>query len=152
MSDWLTGLINSGALPALERLGAFTEERQKVIANNIANIDTPDFRPADLSLALFQESLREAVEATGGRPVGSLELNDTGQTWTDEHGRLRVSPQVIDGNNTMFHDGSTRNIETEMARMAKNGLLHRVVLELLRKQQTMLKNAIRSGGGGSAQG
>ena len=55
----------SGSEPVLSVLAAALDGlslRQRVIADNIANVDTPDFRATSLD---FESSLRDAVESGG---------------------------------------------------------------------------------------
>ena len=59
----LTGLFQSTTIPALEQVVNFGQARHNVLAGNIANIDTPGYRARDLSTAMFQTRLREALEA-----------------------------------------------------------------------------------------
>ncbi|MHC4709331.1 MAG: flagellar basal body rod protein FlgB, partial [Planctomycetota bacterium] len=57
----IDGVLNADALPALESLAKFAGARHRLIANNIANLDTPGFRPMDLSVSDFQKQLAETV-------------------------------------------------------------------------------------------
>lgn len=57
----IRSLLNSTSIPLLERVAAFTERRQEVIAGNIANIDTPDYKMRDLPVADFQAALSQAI-------------------------------------------------------------------------------------------
>lgn len=55
-------IFGSTAIPVLEQVVAFTQARHGVLAGNVANLDTPDYKTRDLSPALFQEKLKEAIE------------------------------------------------------------------------------------------
>lgn len=47
----------------------FAAQRQKLIANNVANITTPNYIQQDVSVPAFQNTLREAIDrrnAVGG--------------------------------------------------------------------------------------
>src|SRR5918992_376592 len=58
----LSSIFQSSSLPVLEQVVNFTEARHGVLAGNIANLDTPGYKTRDLSPALFEERLKEAVE------------------------------------------------------------------------------------------
>ena len=45
----IDGLNNADALPVLERVLQFAGQRHRLIVNNIANLNTPGFRPMDVS-------------------------------------------------------------------------------------------------------
>ena len=55
----ITRLTDSGAMPTLERLLQFTSARHQVLADNIANLSTPYYKPRDLSVESFQAALRQ---------------------------------------------------------------------------------------------
>ena len=53
----------------LEQMLRFTEARQKLIADNIANVSTPNYQQKDLSVEKFQKMLRDRVtQQEVGRP------------------------------------------------------------------------------------
>jgi len=47
----------SRTLSAMEQMAAFTEARQKLIAENIANVDTPAYQRRQVDLGGFQQAL-----------------------------------------------------------------------------------------------
>src|SRR6185312_9489185 len=59
----LSSLFQSSTIPVLEQVVNFTEARHGVLAGNIANLDTPGYKSRDLSPAMFQERLKEAIDA-----------------------------------------------------------------------------------------
>lgn len=137
-------VVNRNGVPALEKMLAFTEARQKMLAENIANVDTPGYRTKHLDAAGFQKALRQAIEtqeATG--PSAELELKRTDEFKTDACGRLKVTPSEEPAENVLFHDGTNVRVEKQMAMMAENMMMHQTASEMLRgKFETMLK-AIR---------
>src|SRR4029079_7600718 len=58
----LSSMFQSSSIPVLEQVVNFTEARHGVLAGNIANLDTPGYKTRDLSPALFQQRLKEAIE------------------------------------------------------------------------------------------
>lgn len=137
-------LTTSGAIPALEATVSFAGQRQRVIAHNIANIETPDFRPVDASPREFQRSLREAVEArrerTGGS-FGSLKMRSTDSIETRDDGSFRLRPQPS-GRGMLLHDRNDRDVERTMQDLAENAAAHRIATDLLRNQYATLRTAI----------
>src|SRR5262245_55016563 len=61
-------LFDSSTIPLLARMAAFAERRHEVLAGNIANVSTPDYRTRDLPVADFKAALAEAV--AGHRQAG----------------------------------------------------------------------------------
>lgn len=134
----------SGAMPALEALVRFAGQRQKLIANNIANFDTPDYRPMDVSAAGFQAQLGAAVrrrrESTGGTH-GELRLERTREVEQGAGGLLRLSARTASGN-VLFHDRNNRDLERTMQDLVENAGAYRVATEFLRKGFEQMRGAI----------
>ncbi len=55
-------LLNTSTIPLLEQMASFSERRQEVLAGNVANIDTPDYKMRDLPVADFKSAMKAAVE------------------------------------------------------------------------------------------
>lgn len=140
----IDGITNSGAIPTLERLVQFAAGRHRIITHNIANLSTPNFRPVNVSVDAFQESLADAVDArragAGGRG-DTLGLTDTDEI-VFERDRMRLNPQP-EGNNILFHDGNDRSLERLMQDLVENFMVFRQASELLRSRFEILNTAIR---------
>lgn len=135
-------LSSGGAAPALEAAMRFAGARQKILAHNIANITTPDFRPVDVSVSGFQAQLREAVEAKRQRNgAGGLNLADTGEVQQDRDGGLRLMPRSS-SKNVLFHDRNNRDLEGSMQAMVENASMFRVTTDLLRTRYATIQAAI----------
>jgi flagellar basal-body rod protein FlgB len=114
--------------------------RNKVISDNLANVDTPGFKRSDV---VFEEELRRALTKTGQVrgmttnpkhiPIGSPSVS-------------AVSPKVVLQNDTtMRNDGNNVDIDIEMASMAKNTITYSALAQLLNGEFTKLKSAIFEG-------
>ena len=123
-------LLNQGNAPLLERMLHFTAARHRLIAENVVNVDTPNYRQKDLSLDKFQELLRDRADKRRGAPPGSVGFGDlAAEVESPRRGIL-------------FHDGNNRTMEQLMTDQAKNALMHNLVVELLRKQYQSLEAAL----------
>ena len=139
---WLNGLFSRGAISTLESLAAFTEARQRVLADNIANVDTPFYKARDLSPEAFAQQLRCAIDQRGPAN-GPLRLESSEQAVMDDAGQLRFVFQEVEHNNVLFHDQGNRSVEKLMAGMAKNRMMHEASTRLLAHEFQMLQMAIR---------
>ena len=140
---WLEHVTDRGPLPVLEKVAAFTEARHQVLAENIANIDTPFYRAKQLDSKAFQAKLAEAIEERCQRgPDARLQLKGTLQFQVDERGMLRVTPTLKPTENILFHDGTNAMIERQMAALAENTLMHQVAVELMQQRFMSLRKAI----------
>ncbi len=110
------------AIDVLEVSLRLLERNNHLLANNIANIDTPNFKPSHID---FQESLRGALGQTGGAGRGR---------------GLRVVMEE-DGLESR-NDGNTVDIETEMMKLAENTNKYNIYSGLLKKKFDMMKKML----------
>ena len=140
----IEGVTNGDAIPVLERMFQFAGSRHRVIANNIANLDTPDFRPVDVSVEAFQAELGRAVDdrrERHGNPGGALELDDSRQVELEDD-RMILHPEPI-GDNILFHDRNDRDPERLMQSLVENFMSFRTAADLLQNRFALINTAIR---------
>ena len=131
-NTWLQG----STLPALEQAAAFSENRQALLAGNIANLDVPGYKTRDLSTDEFQERLRAAIEQVQNPSIGRLPGEPASQLPAME--RVRdVSQQIL------YHDGSDVSLEEQVTQISKNQSLHNIAIALMRSQFRNMEVAIR---------
>ncbi len=124
----------------LHRTLDLREARQRVIASNIANEETPGYRAADLN---FQDSLQAAQRGKGlvtlavtqGRHIGPR--GDSVQQVMGKLGPVPAGDLPLDANSV--------NIELEMAKMSDNAMQYNAAADLLARKFRGLLNAIREG-------
>jgi flagellar basal-body rod protein FlgB len=137
-------LNSSGAMPALEAMVRFAGQRQRLIASNIANISTPDYRMRDVSPQAFQEALREAVDQRRGASQGGggdLPLGSTREVQVGRHGELALRPTEIK-QGILFHDRNNRDLERLMQDEVENATVFRVAADLLKSRYDIIRSAI----------
>ena len=128
---FLTEITGGGAFPMLEKTLAFTEARNHMLADNIANILTPGYRTKQLDVSSFQSALREAAESQAERG-GEFQVRATHEFSVDQTtGRLRVKPSERPVENLLFQDGTNARIERQMALLAENTMMNQAAAELL---------------------
>ncbi len=135
-------VVSRGALPAMEKMLAFTQARHRMLTENVANVDTPGYVTKQLDPGAFQRSLREALTVTR-RDGSPFQLKNTEQFRQDASGSLVVTPTAEPAENVLFHDGTNMRIEQQMAMLAENGMMHQATTELLRGRFDGLLTAIR---------
>ena len=133
MAMFIQRLLDQGTAPVLEQTLRFAAARHRLIAENIVNVDTPEYRQKDLSVEGFQAMLRERVEDR--REAGA---GDERPGFGDVAAELETPTRGI-----LFHDGNNRSMEQLMADQAKNAMMHNLVIELLRKQFQSLELALK---------
>ena len=115
---------------------------QLVIANNIANVNTPNFKRSDVSF-------KEALAATQPRTSDSTEL----ALVTDNPRQIPAGPQfsaqpfhittTLDDTQQMRVDGSNVDIDQEMAKMSINSGYSQAMSQFLTEEYTRIREAIQ---------
>lgn len=144
----LTDLTNSGAIPTLAAALRFAGERQKLIAHNIANVETPNFIQRNVSVADFRRTLAEAVEnrrrQTGGES-GPLAFGNSGSIQTAPDGAVTLNADRSTDSSQggiLFHDKNNRDLERLMQDSVENAAFYRMNVDLLRTRFDLIKSAI----------
>jgi flagellar basal-body rod protein FlgB len=127
----LDRLMNQTNAPLLERVLDFTAARHQLIAENMANVDTPGYRQKDLDVGRFYSQLQRRVSERQDAAPGSVGFGDIGFDCR----------RGVDG--ILYHDGNDRSMEQLTSDLAKNAMLHNMVIELLRKQFAQLDMALK---------
>jgi len=122
-------LLNQGSAPMLEQMLRFTDARHKLLAENIANVDTPGYRQKDLSVERFNSMLRERIDQRRNTGMASFE-----QMSSSVENPVR---------GILFHDRNNRSMEQLATDMAKNAMMHNLAIELLRKQFQQMEMALK---------
>jgi flagellar basal-body rod protein FlgB len=124
-------MMNQTSAPLVERVLECAAGRHRLIAENMANIDTPGYRQKDLSSAKFFSMLRaRAAERAQGAP-GAIGYDDIA---TDLENPVA---------GILFHDQNNRSMEQLASEQAKNGLLYTMAIEILRKQYSQMEMALK---------
>jgi flagellar basal-body rod protein FlgB len=133
--------MSMGDLPVLSALRTrmqWHQERQRVLAENVANSDTPNFKPRDLVEPKFDPS---GAGAPGGA-MGSLPMMRTSGVSFGVSG----APETFDQNRkTGFETrpaGNAVNLEDEMLKVSSNQMDYAAVTSLYTRSLHLLKTAI----------
>jgi len=96
--------------------------RQKAIANNVANLETPGYRRVDVK---FEELLAKALSSPGEVKLSKAE------------------PQVHQPQKTPVNsNGNDVNLESEVGQMVKNTLRYKAYIRLLNKRYSQVELAM----------
>ena len=132
----MSGWLESPVLSVLEKGLDASSLRQKVIANNIANVDTPGFKRSDVD---FQAVLGTAL----GEQVGALPLKMTSPQHIAGINNGEAQAVVTDNATTLRNDGNNVDIDREMANVAENGLYYNSVTRSISSQLGLLRMVIQ---------
>lgn len=115
--------------------------RHKMLANNIANLDTPGYKRQDVD---FMTSLRSAAKGQSSAQI-SLKVSD--KNHIKESGQTGSRPfKVIAANRFSYrNDKNSVDIDTEMAELAKNDIYYNTLTQRINGRFRVLKDVIDKG-------
>lgn len=129
----------NNALGVHEKALLIREQRAELLANNLANADTPNFKARDLD---FKSLVRDAIAARSASQ-GSAAMQRTDQSHISLEGpdapgsllyRVPMQPSL---------DGNTVDENIEMANFSRNALDFQASLTFLQSSLRGLKTALR---------
>jgi flagellar basal-body rod protein FlgB len=120
-------------------MGAITDkmqwlaERQRILAQNVANADTANYKPKDLAPFDFKSTLQQAMvtpQITNPRHILA------------GHG-AKPGMQVVNAKTTETQlSGNAVELESEMMKVSQTGMDYQQMAGLLKKWQMMVRTAI----------
>lgn len=125
----------SSTFSNLEKALNYSALKQKVISQNVANVDTPNYKAKDVSFkSLFQEKVNDSIRAhrTDTRHFDFSVPNSGNAIYTRNNGRYN-------------QNGNSVDIDKEMADLAKNQIYYTAVAEKTKDKFSSLQNVIRGG-------
>lgn len=128
-------------LPTLSTLRAkmqWHQERQRVLAENIANSDTPNFRPRDLVEPTFGKN----GSPPPGAAMGTLPMARTSATHMAAIGGGPSFPQNRNGGYETRPAGNAVNLEDQMLKVSQNQMDYAAATSLYSRSLNLLKTAI----------
>lgn len=125
-------------LPVLERALDVNLLRQQVIANNIANADTPNYKRWDV---IFANKLSEVTESDN-----KLALAQTNPRHINIKNKYEIEPTLIQVNQSSSrNDGNNVDIESELVQQTETLLNYNFLTRLVTDHLDMLRIAITEG-------
>ncbi len=107
----------------LQRAIEGAAQRQTALASNLANANTPGFKPKDVD---FHSALQAAFASGKRETVANAGFAQTTQ------------------NNVMRADGSGVDVDVESAKMAENGLEYQALVQVARGRLDIIESAMGS--------
>ena len=113
-------LLNSPSINVIKKIQDYVVVKQRVIANNIANVETPGFKAKDVA---FKDEFQKALQ-TG-----------------DFNRAMQIQPSVYETNDApLRNDGNNVDLEKEMIELQKNKMKFDVYTEILRNRYKLVKD------------
>ncbi len=115
--------------------------RQKLLANNISNVNTPDYKRQDVDFVSTLE--KESKQYNHGK---SLSLSTTDNGHINFSKSDKPFKRIHMSNTSNRNDGNNVDIENEMAEMAKNNIYYNTMIQQVSDRFKFLNTTIDKGG------
>ena len=124
-------LTRNGLIALAENRLAWLDTRQRILARNVANADTPSFRPSDA--VPFQEVLQRR------RPVAAMMTTDAQHIVP-----LGSSALIVQDRNVVerSRNGNAVSLDDEAVRIAETDEAHALAMGLHRKYLGMFRSTL----------
>ncbi len=128
-------IFSKTLIPTINKSMSATSLRSRAIADNIANISTEGYKRKEVS---FEDKLRGQMKTTlKGTKTDDMHITLGKGSFKD------VNPSVYRSNDKNLYSGVNNvDIDTEMAKMADNQILHNFDVKFLSSQYSRLKKVI----------
>lgn len=114
--------------------------RQKTISNNIANINTPNYKAKRL---VFDQELRRQMASPS-----SFKLRVTNKRHIGSSNSAGLDVEIVEDNSSsMRADGNNVDIDLEMSNLAANQILYNSLIQQTNNKINILRHAITEGKG-----
>lgn len=130
-------MINTDAynyIDVLNKAASASWTKNEIISNNIANVDTPDFKRSDLD---FESLLQSAMSASNSKnldkKVSSINLNSLNPAVYTDYEELSYR-----------YDGNNVDIDTENAYLADNQIKYYAYINAINQEFNRLKMVLQS--------
>ena len=118
----------------LENSLDYSSMKQKVISQNIANVDTPNYKAKNVTTRSFREALQASIDSYR-----------TDQRHFEFSTKSNNSAIVTQQNVTYNNNGNSVDIDKEMTALATNQIYYNAVTDRLSGKFSSLQNVIRGG-------
>ncbi len=128
--------MDSGRTDLITAIGDKMEwlaERQRILAQNVANADTANFKPKDLAPYDFKNTLAQAMVAPA--------VTNPHHILAGHHAKPGAQVTKAKTYETL-PSGNAVNLETEMMKVSQTGMDYAQMSSLLKKWQNMVRIAI----------
>jgi len=133
----LDSILSSSRAMVLEQALSAASLRQKTISNNIANVNTPDYKKSEV---LFEDMLQNAMS---GDKMPMMQTN--ARHLSPQQAGIPTPKIMVSTNTSIRKDGNNVDIDVEMANLAKNSIYYNAVVQQLSSYYSGLKSVIKEG-------
>lgn len=144
MINAYTGFDSSKAYDLVYQALDYRSLRQDLISSNIANVDTPFYRPKDID---FEHYLaREKERIFFARPDLELKMaNTSAKHLQGESFYSNKATMFFRDGHLARNDGNSVDLDVETSEMGKNSIMYQALTSALKKHRGIFAYALDSG-------
>ena len=125
----------SNTIAVLEQALNYSSLKQKVIANNIANVDTPNYKAKDVS---FKKLLESSLS-------NQLAAYRTDQRHFPFRNEYAISSAIVNRPSSYNENGNSVDMDKEMSDLASNQIYYNAMADLISGKFSSLNTVIKGG-------
>jgi flagellar basal-body rod protein FlgB len=118
-------------------------QRQKLISSNIANADTPFYKPRDIDFKQAFEAKRAEIFKDNSKTLKMASTNDKHLKPEAQTSSLKPALYYRDGHMAR-NDGNSVDIDVETTEMSKNSIMFNALVQAKRKDSMIFKSVIEA--------
>lgn len=126
----------SGTISSLEKGLDYSAVKQKVISQNIANVDTPNYKAKNVHL---KSSFKDVLSDT----IDTYRTDERHFVFTKHKAGAQVT--ITTNKNSYNENGNSVDIDKEMTKLAANQIYFNALTERINGKFSTLQNVIRGG-------
>jgi flagellar basal body rod protein FlgB len=126
-------LLTDNITDILIKIVKFTRTRQKILIQNIINVQDPGFTPKELEVDEFSDVLNNAIDEHVRN--NRLVLRDTENIKFGTSGSIELKPIVDEQGIKLLEENREEYIERQINKLWENALNQKLAAELLRQKQ-----------------
>ena len=120
----------------------FRGDRQKVLASNVANINTPNYKTKDVSFEGHMDTQKNANDLqlmkTNSMHISMGDIQESNSKEDLKYFEVENLQEQNDGNNV--------SMDTQISEMSKNSMLHNAITNSIKKDSTWFKLMVDASG------
>lgn len=127
-------MLTSNIFRQLEQALNYSAVKHKTIAQNIANVDTPNYKSKSVEFrSQFDRSLRAYQTDPKHIPFSTEHLKNSGYT-------VRTNDDT-----TYLHNGNNVDVDKEMSELAENQLYYQALIQRMNGKMNSIKMVVKGG-------
>jgi flagellar basal-body rod protein FlgB len=142
----LENILNSRTQILLNKAMDSASARNDIIANNIANVNTPGFKRSEL---IFQDKLKKLLDSQANPGNDKLQTTNPRhiQIWQNNSDLENFEPEIRKLEDLSYrNDANNVDIDVEMANMTKNKVFYDSMAQSMTNEIKLLRMAITGKG------